>query len=451
MVEPKGITVRHTADKMKAFVSLSKALGPVTAGEVLSALLHKGVVHGLNTAVIHKFVGLSIFDKFVEVASGTVAAPGTDGRIEILVPGFKPSDALLAMIPGKAGKPKPLCEFLIVSAGTALARRVPPTPGTNGMDVFGYPMAAPPVKDVKLPGGSGTVAVSGDLDTLAAEIDGVFRMDPDGVIEVCPYREIEGDVTDSVMFEGSLKVSGALRSGSSVDVSGSLLVMGEVGDVAINCGGDLSMREGACSGSGDLTIDCGGSVQAARIEGARLKAGGGVTVSGDIVESTINSDGAVRARRILGGSITAVGGIFATQVGDESRPATILDVGVVYRYAKERESAKNRIGTQALLVDGYISELYCYVRDRMRDDGLIPPESLSGYEQYRKNVADSLDARKNLEMDVEMLDARLNETSGCCISANEIYPNVSLRLGFSEQQVREVLKNVCLRPAGVDG
>jgi uncharacterized protein (DUF342 family) len=450
MDESKGITVRHTADKMKAFVSLSGAYGPVTAGEVLTALLHKGVVHGLNTAVIHKFVGLSLFDKFVEVASGTVGTPGADGRVEILVSGFKPLDALPAALTGKSAKSKPLCEFLIVKAGAALARRVPPVLGVTGMDVFGVPMAAPPVKDTALSGGKGTVIMSGDPDTLVAEYGGVFSIGPDGAAEVRPYMEVEGDVTDYLSFDGCVKVAGAVRSGVMVDVTGSMLIMGEVGDAMIKCGGDLSLRGGACSGGGNLTIECGGNVQADRIEGAKLTTEGGVTVAGDIVESAVTAEGALRARRILGGNITAAGGIFATQVGDESKPATVLDVGIVYRYAKERDNAKSGISTQILLAEGYMSELYCYVRDKMDDWGIIPPTVMSGYEQYRKNLADSLAMRRNLEKDVEMLDSRLKEAASCCISANEIYPNVSLRLGFSEQQVREVLKNVCLRPAGIE-
>ncbi|MCL2183190.1 MAG: FapA family protein [Chitinispirillia bacterium] len=450
MDEPNGITVRHTADRMKAFVSLSGAFGPVTAGAVLTELLHKGVVHGLNTAVIHKLVGLQLFDKFVEVAAGTVASPGADGRIEVLVSGFKPAAALAALVPGRQAKPVPLCDFLLVKAGAALVRRVPPVPGKDGMDIFGTPIPAPPVKDAELCGGAGTAQVPGDPDTLVAGYDGVFKFGTGSEAEVSRYMDVAGDLTKDISFEGTVKVGGAVHTGYAVDASGSLLIAGEVeGCVSLKCGGDLALR-GDVRGSG-LTIECGGSVQAVSLEGVNLTAGGGVTVSGGIEESIINAKGVVRARNISGGSVTAAGGIYASQVGSDSRPATILDVGVAYRYVTERDSAKGRISTQALLAEGYISELCCFVRDQMDSEGFIPPGAMSRYERHRQDLTASLAERRDLEKNVETLNSRLKEVAGCCIMAGEVHPNVALRLGFSEQHVREVLKNVCMKPSGIDG
>ncbi|MCL2219067.1 MAG: FapA family protein [Chitinispirillia bacterium] len=451
MSESNGIVVRHTADKMKAFVSLSGAFGPVTAGEVLTELLHKGVVHGLNTSIIHKLVGASLFNKFVEVASGTVATPGVDGRVEILVSAFKPAEALLAMATGRPSKPRQLCDFVVVKAGALIARHVPPVLGVDGMDVFGTPIAAAPVKDMPLPAGIGTIVMDGDSNTLIAECDGVFKMYGDGTIDVIPYKVLAGDVcgsTGNVVFDGCLRVEGAVRSGFTVDVTGSLLVMGEVGDATVKCGGDLSMRGGA-RGSGAAQIECGGSVQAAYLDGVALKAGGNVTVAGDIVESEVAADkGVVRARDIRGGSILATGGIFASRIGSEGRIATVLDVSMMHNYGLECDAAKENMSSQAIRVDECISELYGYVRDRIGDDGFIPPAAMADYEQHRTNLTGSIEARRKSERDIRRLKALLDELAGCCISANEIYPNVSLRLGFSEQHVRDVMKNVCLKPAG---
>ena len=444
MNDPKGIVVKYTADKMKAYVSLSQGLGPVTAGVVLTELLRKGVVHGLNTAIIHKFVGASLFDKFVEVAAGTGAVPGADGRIEVLVPGFTAPDA-----GGKVPDSKALCRFLAVKAGGALARRVPPTQGTNGMDVFGTPIAAPPVKDADLTGGPGAITMSGDPDTLVAEYDGVFERLPDGVMRVSPYMEVGGDVTGDIVFDGCLRVMGSVHAGFSVDVTGSILVDGDVADAKVKCGGDLAV--GGARGTDGLTIDCGGSMRAARIDGAKMTVGGCLTVAEGISNSEITVGGCVKACTIVGGSITAAGGVTAAQIGVEGGTAqTVLDVGVVYRYAKDMEGAMRSIGTQTLMTEGYISQLYCFVRDNMDDDGLIMHEKAGAYELFLKNLTESITASRKFEADVERFRGMLRDAEGCSITAMEIYPNVLLKLGISEQRVLTLLKNVSLKPAGVD-
>ena len=444
MDQPKGIIVKYTADKMRAFVSLSRNFGQLTPGMVLTELLHKGVVHGLNTTVIHKIVSASIYDKYVEVAQGTQAVPGADGRIEVMVSGAG------AGAGGVGADSKSRIGFAVVKAGAALARRVPPVPGVDGMDIFGNAIVAPRVKDVVLRGGSGAVRLQGDPDVLLAEHDGVFEEKPDGEVLVHPYMEIDGDVgaAGKVSFTGCLKVGGAVRSSSSVEATGSLMVEGDIEDAVVRCGGDLSL----CSevrGSGKAVIECGGSVRAGGIEDARLSVGGGVTVDRDILGSEVAAGGVVKARRIIGGSVAAVGGISALQAGVEDGPQTVLDVAVVHAYVRKRDGLRGSIETQNVLSEGYMSELYCFVRDNMGEDGDIPEGKIPGFEQFLKNLMDSIAACREFEKRLSDVETLLRGATECSISVQEVYPNVTIRLGFSEQRVTTVLKNVLLKPTGV--
>jgi hypothetical protein len=401
---------------------------------VLTELLHKGVVHGLNTAIIHKLVASSLFDKYVEVARGSVVTGGVNGRIEILVPDASGTDG-----------------HILVKAGSLLARRVPPVPGVDGMDVFGNPLPAPQVADIELHGGAGTVVMSDDPDVMVAEYDGVFERDSQGVIAVRPYREIAGDVgndTGNVEFDGSLKVTGAVRAGFKVDVTGSLEVMGPVEDAVINCGGDLLMHDGA-RGVNGLVIECGGNVWAGCIERAKLDATGDVTVEGDIFHANVVSGGEVKARSIFGGSVSADCGIFATQAGSDNGLRTVLDVGAAHGYARKRDALKSSITTQNLLSEGHISELYSCVRDNMDEEGRVPAAVIPVYERFVETVKESLATSLGFEEELRELEFKIEGTASCSISVSEVHPNVVLRLGFSEQHVREFMKNVYLRPAGV--
>jgi uncharacterized protein (DUF342 family) len=444
MDQPKGIIVKYTADKMRAFVSLSQNFGQVTPGMVLTELLHKGVVHGLNTAVIHKLVNASIYDKFVEAAQGTPVVPGADGRIELLVEGVSGESGVVL------SKRKPVCEFVVVKSGAQLARRVPPVKGVDGMDIFGNAIVAPRVKDAYLRGGSGTVCRPGAPDILLAEHDGVFELAPNGEVIVHPYMEIDGDVgaAGKVSFKGCLKVAGAVRSSSSVEATGSLMVEGDIEGALVRCGGDLSLRS-EVRGSGMAVIECGGSVQAGAIEDAKLSAGGGVTVDRDIVGSEVAAGGLVKARRIVGGSVAAVGGISALQAGVEDGPPTVLDVAVVHAYMRKRDGLRGSIETQNVLSEGYMSELYCFVRDSMGESGEIPEGKIPGFTQFLKNLTDSIAACREFEKNLGDVEALLRGATGCSISVHEVYPNVTIRVGFSEQRVTTILKNVLLKPAGV--
>jgi uncharacterized protein (DUF342 family) len=444
MDQSKGIIVKYTADKMRAFVSLSRNFGPVTAGMVLTELLHKGIVHGLNTTVIHKVVSASVYDKYVEVAQGTPAVPGSDGRIEVLVPGADGETVFGADL-------KPMHDFVVVKAGALLARRVPPLSGVDGMDIFGNAITAPRVKNIALRGGSGTGRLSSNPDMLVAGYNGVFERMPNGEIVVHPYMEIDGDVdaAGNVSFTGCLKVAGSVRSSSSVEATGSLMVEGDVEGAVVRCGGDLALRAGV-RGGGKAIIDCGGSVRSGSLEDVRLTARGGVAVDGDIVGSEVAAGGMVKARKIVGGSVAAAGGIYALQVGVDDGPQTVLDVTAAHGYVKKRKGLKGSIETQNLLSEGYMSELYCFVRDNMGEDGEIPDGKIPGFEQFLKNLMDSIAASREFEKNLCDVEAMLRGAAKCSVTVSEVYPNVLIKLGFSEQRVTAVLKNVLLKPTGVN-
>ncbi|MDR0331636.1 MAG: FapA family protein [Chitinispirillales bacterium] len=454
MEQPKGIIVKYTADRMKAFVMLSKSFGQINAGMVLTELLHKGIVHGLRNAMIHKIIAASHFDMYVEVAQGTDATPGTDGRVEVLAGAVERAvDAKgepITAAGGKAGDNNIFDRIVIVKAGDRLARRVPPVPGVDGMDVFGNALPAPPVKDAALVGGGGVVSAQNDPNLLVAVHGGIFKYGSGGLAEVHPYREIDGDVSSAagrVSFTGDLKIAGAIRQGSAVEVSGMLMVLGVIEGAAVKCGGDLSVGAGV-RGAGAAVVECGGSAWAACIESAKFTSGGGVTVTEGIANSVVNAKGIVKARSIVGGKITAAGGVLAETVGDEGNAFTEIDVGAIHRYASERVLMKSTLETQHLLSEGYVSELFSYVRDNMDAEGRIPDDKLRSLEHYKNSMTGSAARCEEIEKKLQELEELLEELADCNIKAAEIRPNVLLKLGFANQQVKETLKNVLLKPSG---
>jgi uncharacterized protein (DUF342 family) len=435
---PNGIVVKHAADRMKAYVSLSGDFGQVTVGMVLMELLNKGVVHGLDMGLIQSVAGTLAVDKYVEVASGTAPLPGRDGKVEMLV-SVEKSDG------GSFEK------FVVVKQGDSLVYHIPPVPGADGMDVFGNVLPAPQIKDVPFIVGDGVEGLSSNPDVLVATRDGVLKCHPDGLVEVRPYRDLCDDADKDlgrISFTGDMKITGYVRAGATVVVTGSLMVEGGVEGAAVRCGGDLSVCSGV-RGGGKAVIECEGNIWADRIEGAKILSGGAVTVGGDILDSEISAKGRVKARNIVGGKVVAAGGVSADRIGNDSETQTVIDVGGIHRYASQRAVLADSMVAQRLLTEGCASELFSFVRDNMDSNGVIHEDRLHNLEWYEKSLADSVKQCQELEKNVSELDELMKEMSGCNISANEIYPNVMLKLGFADRQVKGIMKNVLLKPSGV--
>jgi len=441
MEQPRGIIVKHSADRMKAYVSLSNDFGQVTAGMVITELLNKGVVHGIDNAAIKTAIAESNFNSFVEVAAGTAPKCGVDGKIELLIPvdGDGASDRLV-----------------FVESGDTLARRVPSTAGTAGMDVFGNAIAPPAVKDVELLAGDGVVKMSSSSgpDTLVSTCDGAIRRRPDGTIDVRPYKEIHGDIDKSagrVSFTGDLTVAGSIRSGAVVVATGTLTVDGGIESASVRCGGDLTVGEKVRGAGGTTVVECGGSVTAAGIENAKFLVGDALTVSGDIVNSEITAKGRVTAVAIEGGKVAAAGGVSADRIGYDTNNVqqTVIDVGGIHRLAGERAVLMDSMVAQRLLLEGCESELFSFVRDNMDINGKIPQDKLGSLEWFEKNLTESIGRCREYEKSLADFDEQMKKISGCNISAKEVYPNVIFKLGFADRQVKEVMKNILLKPSGV--
>ncbi|MDR2693476.1 MAG: FapA family protein [Chitinispirillales bacterium] len=443
MEQPRGIVVKHSADRMKAYVSLSSDFGQITVGMVLAELLNKGVVHGIDNEAIRSVVDEPDFNSFVEVASGTEPEPGVDGRVEMLISAADGDDE-------GGGDDK----LVFVESGDTLARHVPPVPGTEGMDVFGNIVAPPEAEDVTFIAGDGVVKMSSSSnpDILVSTCDGVLRRHPNGKIDVRPYKDIYGDIDRAagrVSFTGDMKITGSIRSGVTVVVTGSLAVGGGIDGASVRCGGDLSVGA-LVRGGGVAVVECGGSVEAAGIEDAKFLVGGDVTVLGDILNSEVNARGRVKAGVIAGGKVSGVGGVSADRIGyDANNEQTVIDVGGIHRLAGERAVLTDSMVAQRLLLEGCVSELFSFVRDNMGADGKIPRDKLHSLEWYEKNLTESIGRCREVEKSLDELDELMKKMSGCNVSAREVYPNVTIKLGFADRQIREVIKNVLLKPSGV--
>jgi uncharacterized protein (DUF342 family) len=160
-----------------------------------------------------------------EIARGVAPLQGETARFESLV---QPRRPVLAENEDERVDLRDLGSLLLVNPGTALMRRTPARSGKDGMDVLGKPIPADAVVDT--PYASDLTGVATDPNDpllLIAVIAGSPRVLPHGVI-VSPVVDVDAvDLhSGNVNFDGSLRVSGDIRTGMSVRVTGDVVVQG---------------------------------------------------------------------------------------------------------------------------------------------------------------------------------------------------------------------------------
>ena len=207
--------------------------GTVAVEQAIAALRRSTVVHGIDEPAVRAAVEAA--DGVPRtVARATLPEPPEDGSLELLF-----ADRI-------ARDP-----FHTVRAGTLLARKTPPRPGTDGVSVTGSPLLAPRPRDPAVSAGAGAAA-SGDpggIVEVHAQIDGRPRMRGaavavDDTVTVSGVGVGAGEVN----VHGSLVVAGDVVEGSRVFASGRLTVAGIVDHARLESVLGITVG-GACMGS----------------------------------------------------------------------------------------------------------------------------------------------------------------------------------------------------------
>ena len=133
------------------------------------------------------------------------------------------------------------------------------------------------------------------------------------------------------VYEETVEIAGAVRTGARLRVYGDLTVRGNVEDALIEADGNVSI-DGGFLGTGAGSVTCGGSFAARFVQGQRIEAKGRVEVANAILSSIVFTSGDVRTGKedgaIVGGEIHAQGNVEAAVMGSRRPVTTRIEVGV---------------------------------------------------------------------------------------------------------------------------
>lgn len=389
------------------------------------------------------------------IVHGTAPTRGTPARfVNLLEPRRGGADDDHARIDLRE-----LGNLLLVQPGTPLMRRIPAVPGTAGQDVFGRVLPAPEVADTPFAERlTGVDHDAHDPNLLVATVAGLPSVRARGV-SVNPVVAVDAvDMhSGNIAFEGTLRVSGDIKTGMSVRVAGDVIVGGTIEAAHVEAGGNVVVSGGIIGksegphdpASAVARIQCKGSVHARFIENAVVEAGTTVTVDSGIRQSDVAAgetvtagDPAVGSGNITGGRCRAWHAVRTGTLGAPAGTATAIHVGL-NPYADAEKAALEAEKRRQEQEQGKIQQLLAFFAKN--PERATPELREKARATLFKYTRDMLDTDAHLAKLTEQLHPR---PDAAVVVGKRVHGGVSIAIGQKTMRVMEDMPKVELRLVG---
>lgn len=432
--EPE-INVVVARDRMEAEleVIIPENARSITLDHVMSKINESGVVYGIDHAAIQRAFehpGIKVI-----CARGQRASDGASARIEYRV-NVENKGRPAEQEDGRVDF-KNLNMFTTVFEGEILAEKIPPQPGTPGIDVLGNSVSARPGKDILLPVGKNVKVVDGCK--LVAAISGQVVIS-NNKISVVPLIEVKEDVdlsTGNIEFVGNVIVRGSVQAGFTVRAQGNVEVFGNVNGGTIE-GKNVNVRMGI-QGMHRGYIKATENVLAKFIENADVSAGQNIVVTDVILHSNVSAGKRVivegRRGLIAGGIVMAGEEVRAKIAGTHMATSTEIEVGVNPVLRQEYESARKEIKKIENSLDQTLKAIS--ILKTIEQSKLSPEkkEMLLKLTKAQFHLVRQVENYRNRIIEIELAFEEMK--SGRIRIADIIYPGVKIVVGKLIKPIRE--------------
>lgn len=440
-------------DLMMARLTLVPAQGGKPVGLALvDALREQGIVYG----ILHDRIDAALASGRCEDMTIARGDPPQDGRPGRFVNLFEQqhkqaiTDDERAII--KYGD---LCRLLLVHPGDPLLRRIPPVIGKNGTDIRGQVVLAAPIPDN--PFASDLLGAAPDQanpDLLLATHAGQPALAPNGAI-VNPVIEVP-DVdlgTGNINFEGTIRVSGDIKAGMRINVTGDVIVDGVIeaadilahGNVAVKGGiiGHTDTRSGThVLPASTARIRCEGSVQALFAEHAHIEAGNAILLERSARQCELVARNEVvvgTTGQIIGGLTQATFLVKTAVLGSPAGIKTVVQVGVD-PYLNDELMQKERQLRSKLDEIGGVLKLITYMKHSPKK---VEPGVLEKAEITRLQLVREINA---MTADLALLREKIELAEHAKVEVGKaIHDGVEIRVGKLSWQALEDMKGAVVQ------
>lgn len=213
-----------------------------TVSEILEELKEAKIVYGIDKEAINKLIKQP--EKEILIARGKEVQKGTDGYIEYLFYS-KQQEKNLQDINTRVDF-KALKEIPSVKKGDIIARRTPPIPGKEGMDIYGNPIKVPNIKDPIFTAGNNVEVGQDGLQAITL-VDGKPTL-KGNVLQVFSLHEVFGDVdikSGNIDFFGDVVIKGNVKEGMRVKAGHNIEIYGSISGTHLEAGGEIQIKNWA--------------------------------------------------------------------------------------------------------------------------------------------------------------------------------------------------------------
>jgi uncharacterized protein len=452
-VDSRGkIEVNIIDQKMKSSMRISAPendqVPPINLQDVLEAFDKAGVKFGINESIITSYIEEKKWGELFIAAEGIPPSAGDDSIIEYYFPTAKSLKPHISE-DGRIDY-KEVDAIGSVSKDEVLIKKIPATLGLPGKNVLGEDLPGKMGKDINIIPGPGTYKDPLDPMIIKSSIDGIITFNPGTkTVEVQKLYVIQGSVdfsTGNLNVKSSVDIKGDVNSGFSITTPYNISVKGMVEQAKIQCDGTLTVKEGIV-GDGQQCIRVGGDIHAGYIRNQKIKCGGSIYVSTEILSSTIECEDEIvlvkPEGKIIGGKVTVRNKINAGTIGNKYNVPTEIEVGVNFEHREKYVKKMELINENRKQVDE--------IKKRLDVMNSKPPDmgSNARFKAIKDQLQASLDQFDRLVNDLKEIEKDYYNVDDPFIRINKaIYPGVILKIKHAVYEVKEDLSRVIFRLTG---
>ena len=436
----EDISVLITGDEREAMARLlapepgGASITPENAKQMLSKA---GVVHGIDDNELKILLEAKVYNRQVTVAKATEPIDGEDGK---LIFHFATDE--------RTGRPREIGHgrvdyrsldlYVPVTEGQLLVTKTGATEGTPGITVKGNPIKQKPGKETMLPRGKNITMNPEKTEMYSASSGMVDYIN--NSINVSNIYKVNGDCDMSVGnidFDGSVHVTGSVRSGNTIKATDRITVEGGVEAATLIAKGNVEVK-GGLQGSSKGRIESGGSVTVLYAERGTIVADGPVKL--DVcIHSRVETGSTLHALgkrgAIIGGHVAATGDIVANYIGAISNTRTEIEVGFM-PIKRTRialiEKELERINADLVKLDQL--DAYLEKSKGTMDQAMWEKLHISGVENRKINTDD----KEAFKHELEQLKEELSHASESRVHAiHTAFAGSRITIGSSSYKVND--------------
>lgn len=439
-----GIKINISADQMKARIALLRPEDgkEYSYNEVDSAIKSKHITYGINSDIIKKIIDEKLYNVEYEFATGTEKVDGVDGYFEYKFNtefNQKPE-----LNDDGSVNYKKLHLIETVEENQEIVEIHEPIEGQNGVTVTGKTVLAKPGRAMPALQGRGFI-LAPDKRHYIAERPGRIEKKNEKVF-ISDVYEISNDVdmkTGNIDFRGDVIIHGNVKSGMTINATGTITIDGIVEAATIKAGKDIIIRGGFIGGYKGC-IETKMSLQVKFMEYGTVRADGLIRTDSILNCHVTCYDYIImegKHANIIGGYVYAACGIEVYTLGSEKGTQTKIVVGIEKMHLQQMIMLRGSIEEKKNLitkVDVTLEQLEKIAKIK-NEDSSKDPKRLALLRTKIKTQSEL----KKCQLDLDNLEnLKLRSNNATVMVVRNVYPGVSVTIGTEVANIKELISTV---------